>query len=126
MPPKESSMPLLLRFGFAAQVVAAFVIFVLGYVGLFVTLMLLMLLIRGLYESAKWIRASAARGANSNPFTSTTTSVGTPFERRAPDPITSPANQLQLAEIAFHPALNRRRVDVAVHYSSNLPGGTPR
>jgi hypothetical protein len=119
-------MALVLRFGFVAQVVAAFVIFVLGYVGLFVTLMLLMLVIRGLYESAKWIHASAARRASSNPSTSTTTSVGSPFERRAPIPITSPANQLQLAEITFHPALNRRRVAVAVNYSSNLPGGRPR
>ena len=108
-------MDLVLRFGFAAQVIAAFVIFVLGYVGLFVTLMLLMLAVRGLYESAKWIRASAARRANTS---------ATAFDRRVPAPITSPGNQPQLAELTFHPALNRRRV--AANYLSNLPGGTPR
>jgi hypothetical protein len=91
------------------------VIFVLGYVGLFVTLMLLMLAVRGLYESAKWIRASAARRANTN---------AAAFDRRIPAPITSPGSEPQLAELTFHPALNRRRV--AANYLSNLPGGTPR
>src|SRR5271163_2147814 len=108
-------MALLLRFGFAAEVVAAFVIFVLGYVGLFVALMLIMLVVRGLYESVKWLRASALRRA---------TSAGRVFERRIPIPITSPAHEPQLAGLTFHPALNRRRV--AANYSSNLPGGTPR
>ena len=115
-------MAVLLRFGFAAQVIAAFVIFVLGYVGLFVALMLIMLVIRGLYESAKWIHASAARRANANH--STSTAGGGAFDRRSPIPITSPANQPRLAELTFHAALNRRRV--AGNYSSNLPGGTPR
>jgi hypothetical protein len=123
-------MPLLLRFGFAAQVVAAFVIFVLGYVSLFVTLMLLMLLmlvIRGLYESAKRIHASAARRANTNSSTFTSNSTaGSAFERRAPVPITAPANQPALVGLTFHPTLNRRRVAVAANYSPNLPGGTPR
>jgi hypothetical protein len=108
-------MALVLRFGFAAQVIAAFVIFVLGYVGLFVALMLIMLVIRGLYESVKWVRASALRRA---------TATGAAFDRRIPLPITSRANEPQLAELTFHPALNRRRV--AGNYSSNLPGGTLR
>jgi hypothetical protein len=108
-------MALVLRFGFAAQVIAAFVIFVLGYVGLFVALMLIMLAVRGLYESVKWLRASALRCA---------TSTSRAFERRIPIPISSPANEPQLAELTFHSALNRRRV--AANYSSNLPGGTPR
>jgi hypothetical protein len=111
-------MALVLRFGFAAQVIAAFVIFVLGYVGLFVTLMLLMLVVRGLYESAKWIHASALRRANAN------LSSSGAFERRIPVPITSPGNEPQLAELTFHPALNRRRI--AANCSSNLAGGTPR
>ena len=120
-------MPLLLRFGFASQVVAAFVIFVLGYVSLFVTLMLLMLVIRGLYESAKRIHASAARRANTNSSTFTSNSTaGSAFERRAPVPITAPANQPALVGLTFHPTLNRRRVAVAANYSPNLPGGTPR
>jgi hypothetical protein len=108
-------MALVLRFGFAAQVIAAFVIFVLGYVGLFVALMLVMFVVRGLYESVKWLRASALRRA---------TASDAAFERRIPLPITSRANEPQLAEFRFHPALNRRRV--AGNYSSNLPGGTPR
>jgi hypothetical protein len=115
-------MAVLLRFGFAAQIIAAFVIFVLGYVGLFVTLMLLMLVVRGLYESAKWIHASAARRANANHSMSAADAAA--FARRIPVSITSPANQPQLAELTFHPALNRRRV--VGSYSSNLPGGTPR
>jgi hypothetical protein len=110
-------MALLLRFGFAAEVVAAFVIFVLGYVGLFVALMLLMLVVRGLYESAKWIHASALRRANPNSGV---------FDRRIPLTITSPASGPQLADITFHPALNRRRAAVAANFSANLPGGTPR
>lgn len=112
-------MALVLRFGFAAQVIAAFVIFVLGYVGLFAALMLIMLAVRGLYESAKWLRASALRRANAN----SSRSAGA-FERRIPIPITSTTNQTALAELAFHPALNRRRT--AANFSSNLPGGTPR
>jgi hypothetical protein len=115
-------MALVLRFGFAAQVIAAFVVFVLGYVGLFVALMLIMLVVRALYESAKWIHASALRRANASHSTSAT--AGVEFERRIPLLITSPANQPQIAELTFHPALNRRRI--AGNYSSNLPGGTPR
>jgi hypothetical protein len=113
-------MAFMLRFGFAAQVVAAFVIFVLGYVGLFVTLMLLMLVVRGLYESVKWLHGSALRRANAN----LSASAAVAFDRRIPIPISSPANQPQLAELAFHPALNRRRA--VGNYSSNLPGGIPR
>ena len=116
-------MALILRFGFAAQVIAAFVIFVLGYVGLFGALMLVMLITRGLYESIKWVSASARGRAISNPFTPAIPG-GVAFEKRIPIPITSSVNQAQLAEVTFHPALNRRRV--AGNYSSNLPGGTPR
>jgi hypothetical protein len=39
-------MDLVLRFSFAAQVIAALVIFVLGYVGLFATLLLAMVVAR--------------------------------------------------------------------------------
>ena len=118
-------MAVLLRFGFAAQVVAAFVIFVLGYIGLFTALLLVMLIVRGLYEWVKWLSASTPARAIANRFTPVT-AASVDFERRIPIPIpiTSLANQPQLAELAFHPALNRRRM--AGNYSLNLPGGTPR
>jgi hypothetical protein len=116
-------MALILRFGFAAQVIAAFVIFVLGYVGLFAALMLVMLLARGLYDSIRWVSTSAPARAIANRFTPPTDD-GVAFERRIPITISSPANRPQLAEVAFHPALNRRRV--AGNYSVNHPGGTPR
>lgn len=50
-------MALILRFSFAAQAIAAFVIFVLGYIGLFATLMLATVIVRCLYEAAKWLNA---------------------------------------------------------------------
>jgi hypothetical protein len=53
-------MDLVLRFSFAAQVIAALVIFVLGYVGLFATLLLAMVVARCLYEIAKWLSARAS------------------------------------------------------------------
>jgi hypothetical protein len=117
-------MALILRFGFAAQVIAAFVIFVLGYVGLFAALMVVMLIARGLYESTKWVSTSAPARALANRFTPATDYDGVAFERRIPLPITSPANQRQLAELTSHPSLNRRRV--AGNYSVNHPGGTSR
>ena|SRR5579863_8449720 len=117
-------MAVLLRFGFAAQIVAAFVIFVLGYIGLFTALMLALLIVRGLYESVKWLSASTPARAIADRFTPPTAAGSVAFERRAPIPITSLANQPRLAELAFHPAFNRRRM--AGNYSSNLPGGTPR
>jgi hypothetical protein len=116
-------MALVLRFGFAAQVIAAFVIFILGYVGLFVTLMLLMLVARGLYESVKWVSTSASARALADRSTPAAAN-GAAFDRRNPLSITSPGNQPQLAEFTFHRVLNRHRV--AGNYSSNLPGGTPR
>jgi hypothetical protein len=123
--PKESSVALILRAGFAAQVIAAFVIFVLGYVGLFAALMLVMLVARGLYESVKWVGGSALARLVGNHFTqanaaATTAANAVTFDRRTPLPITSPANRAQLT---FHPALNRRRA--AGNHSSNLSGGTP-
>ena len=58
-------MALVLRFSFAAQVIAAFAIFVLGYVGLFATLMLGLVIFRLLYEGVKWIYARGASVAQS-------------------------------------------------------------
>jgi hypothetical protein len=116
-------MALLLRFGFAAQVIVAFVIFVLGYIGLFVSLMLVILVVRGLYESVKWVHAWALRRVDANHSTAATTAAGA-FDRRFPLLVTSPANEPQRAELTFHPALHRP--GVTGNYSSNLPGGTPR
>jgi hypothetical protein len=96
-------MPLLLRFGFAAQIIAAFVIFVLGYLGLFVSLLIVLFVVKGLYEGAKWIQSSAAR--------------------RGTIPCLQPVNSGPRAAPAVYPALNRRRV--AVNYSSYHSGGAP-
>jgi hypothetical protein len=101
-------MGLVLRFSFAAQVIAAFVIFVLGYIGLFATLMLGLVIIRLFYEGAKWIRARAIATppiANSFPL-----SAGYQIERRIPVFSAQLVNVPPRAAIAFHPALNRRRV----------------
>ena len=83
-----------------------------------------MLIVRGLYESVKWLSASTPARAIAKRFTPATAAGGVAFERRIPIPITSLANQPRLAELTFHPALNRRRI--AGNYSSNHPGGTPR
>lgn len=96
-------MPLLLRFGFAAQIIAAFVIFVLGYLALFVALLIVLFVVKGLYEGAKWIQASAAR--------------------RGTIPYLQPVNPGPRAAAPVYPALNRRRV--AVNYSSHHSGGAP-
>jgi hypothetical protein len=53
-------MALVLRFSFAAQVIAAFVIFVLGYMGLSATLMLGLLVAKVLFEAVQWIHAPSA------------------------------------------------------------------
>jgi hypothetical protein len=101
-------MALILRFSFAAQVIAAFVIFVLGYIGLFATLMLGLVLARCLYEGAKWIGArSAARRPSATGFPR---SPDYQMERRTPLSSAQLGNIPPRADITFHPALNRRRV----------------
>jgi len=102
-------MALLLRFSFAAQVIAAFVIFVLGYMGLFATLVLGLLVAKVLYEAVKWIQAGTAelRAPVPSRFPQ---SAGGQSERRIPLSSTQLVNYTPRAEIAFHPALNRRRV----------------
>jgi hypothetical protein len=114
-------MAFVLRFGFVVQIIAAFVIFVLGYISLFVSLMLVMLLVRGLYESVKWVRSSAlARAAAIR----STRSRDAAFDRPVRISSMPPANEPRLAELTFRLALNRRRP--AGNYSLNHPGGTPR
>jgi hypothetical protein len=53
-------MALVPRFSIAAQVIAAFVIFVLGYMGLVPTLMLGLLVAKVLFEAVQWIHAPSA------------------------------------------------------------------
>jgi hypothetical protein len=101
-------MALVLRFSFAVQVIAAFVIFVLGYIGLFATLMLALVLARCLYEAAKWISARVAARrtiAGRLPL-----SAAYQIETQIPVSAARLVNAPPRAEIAFHPALNRRRV----------------
>jgi hypothetical protein len=101
-------MALILRFSFAAQVIAAFVIFVVGYIGLFVTLMLSLVIARCLYEAVKWIHA---RATATRPITGRLPlSMGYQVERRIPLSSTQLVNAPLRAEIVFHPALERRRV----------------
>jgi hypothetical protein len=59
--PKRWPMAMLPKFNFEIQVIAAFVIFVFGYVALFGSLMAFLFLAKGLYESAKAVRAYALR-----------------------------------------------------------------
>ena len=100
-------MDLVLRFSFAAQVIATLVIFVLGYVGLFATLLLAMVVVRCLYETAKWLNARA----------STKCPVAVPFpylaedqsERRMTVAATHFITETQRAELTFRPALDSSR-----------------
>jgi hypothetical protein len=107
---KESFVALVLRFSFAAQVIAAFLIFILGYVGLFATLMLGLVIARGLYEAVKWLRAQRTADSSHLEASRFPMSAGRQFERRIPLSSAQLPNDAARAEIAFHPALNRRRV----------------
>jgi hypothetical protein len=100
-------MALILRFSFAAQVIAAFVIFVLGYIGLFATLMLALVVVRCLYEAVKWLNARvAAKPPVAIPFPQ---SAGYQSERRMPTAPTQLVIEAARAPLAFQPALHRRR-----------------
>jgi hypothetical protein len=61
-------------FNVALQVIAAFVIFIFGYVALFVSLMiwffLCLVIAKGIYEGAKKVRTFALRSALAKTFTS--------------------------------------------------------
>ncbi len=119
-------MALLLRFGFAAQVIAAFVIFVLGYIGLFALLMIGFVAVRALYEGVKWIQAYAARRGLASvaiarlaaPSEGDEATVRISFLFAAADKKGNPV------DVAFQPVLTRQRV--AGNYSLHHPGGTPR
>jgi hypothetical protein len=102
-------MALVLRFGFAAQIIAAFVIFVLGYIGLFATLMLGLVIARCLCEAVKWIHARAA-GARRPVPSRFRLSPSDQIEIRIPVSSTRLVNPAPRPETVFHPALNPRRV----------------
>jgi hypothetical protein len=59
-------MGFVLSFNAVLQVIAAFVIFVLGYVGLFVFLILCLLIATGVYEGVMAIRARRVAFASAN------------------------------------------------------------
>jgi hypothetical protein len=111
-------MALVLRFSFAAQVIAAFVIFVLGYIGLFGTLMLATVVVRCLYEAAKWLNARVAAtrpAAVRFPQSARDQSQGQ-SERRIPISTTHFTPEPPRAELIFHPALDSsRRAPQIIH-----------
>jgi hypothetical protein len=57
-------MAFVLTYNSILQVLAAFVIFILGYVAFFALLIVTLLFATGLYEGAKWIRAYTVRSAS--------------------------------------------------------------
>jgi hypothetical protein len=59
-------MAFVLIYNSILQVLAAFVIFLFGYLVFFVFLIICLLIATGLYESAKWIRAYPVRSVSAN------------------------------------------------------------
>jgi hypothetical protein len=59
-------MALIVMFNFALQVTAAFIIFLVGYLALFISFMICLLIAKGVYEGAKLVQAYAARSASKN------------------------------------------------------------
>lgn len=59
-------MAFVFQYNVALPVIAAFVIFVLGYLTLFLSLMICLAIAKGLYEGATEIRAFAMRSASAN------------------------------------------------------------
>jgi hypothetical protein len=83
-------MALLPRFNVPLQAVAAFVIFILGYLALFVSLLTFLALARGLYEGAKRVRAYALRSASENDSISSDVKMPAPQEQRFAVPALTP------------------------------------
>jgi hypothetical protein len=67
-------MAFIFTFDFVIEMLAAFVIFVIGYLALFVSLMICLAVLRGIYEGVKRVRAYAVGSASAN-------SVSTDAER---------------------------------------------
>jgi hypothetical protein len=57
-------MAFVLFYNSILQVLAAFVIFLFGYLAFFVFLIICLLIATGLYETAKWIRAYAEKSVS--------------------------------------------------------------
>jgi len=57
-------MAFIFTFDFVIEMLAALVIFVIGYLTLFVSLMICLAIIKGAYEGAKWVWAYAVRSAS--------------------------------------------------------------
>jgi hypothetical protein len=60
-------MAFIFTFEFAMEMLAAFVIFAIGYIALFVSLMICLAVIKGMYEGTKWSWAYASSFAASTP-----------------------------------------------------------
>jgi hypothetical protein len=71
-------------FNIALQVIAAFVIFIVGYVALFVSLLvcvaICLAIAKGIYQGARRVRGYAARSASVNSFISP--EVETPIHKK--------------------------------------------
>jgi threonine/homoserine/homoserine lactone efflux protein len=61
-------MAFILAFNLALQTLAAFVIFILGYLALFVSLLVLLVIAKGIYEGARRVQAYAAGCVSANTF----------------------------------------------------------
>ncbi len=59
-------MAFIFTFDFAIEMLAAFVIFAIGYIALFVFLMICLAVIKGTHQGAKWSWAYVSRFATSN------------------------------------------------------------
>lgn len=59
-------MAFVLSFNLALQVLAAFLIFLSGYIAIFTSLLLCLVIAKGIYEGAKGIRAYAVESVSAN------------------------------------------------------------
>jgi hypothetical protein len=59
-------MAFILAFNLALQVIAAFMIFLVGYLAFFISFMICLVIANGMYEGAKVVQAYAARSASKN------------------------------------------------------------
>jgi hypothetical protein len=73
---------LLLRFNVPLLMIAASMIFVLGYFALFVSLLTFLAITKGLYEGAKRVQAYALRSALENGLISSDAETPSPREKR--------------------------------------------
>jgi hypothetical protein len=88
--PRRSLVALLLRFNVPLLMIAAFVIFVLGYLALFVSLLTFLAIATGLYRGAKRVQAYALRSALENDPISSDAEIATPREKRFVVPALTP------------------------------------